>query len=327
MIYYCYQVINILFFIRLIEKLKYYSHTTLFYINNNMEYQILYDVLYESLSNIIPKTIIESLIFKYVIDSNSYKYLYTISCIGFYKNVHFNKHLKIISCESRDLFKFIDYDIGKEYSKSDFDTQFFRSHQNNTILYFNDDTIFMSELKYVSKYVYSENKYIKQFSYSHDNQQVCIYNDFVYIMICGYGRYCFEVYDTNRLETKKSFTYQHNTNSLYMSIYNDMIYIYEYDSYTEESISIRTHDINDFRIISTYFAAKKHNKCQEARLYKNKLYQYALGQIFIYDVVSFEQIHSFKVNINDVNTIVEISISDDIILLSDGLRIILYEIK
>jgi hypothetical protein len=292
-----------------------------------MEYKDLYDVLDNTLSHIFPKAIIESLIFKYVVESNSYKYLYTIPCTGFYKNVHFNRHYKIISCESRDLFKFVDYNTGKEYNGSHIDRNFFRLHSTKKILYLSNDIIFMYGRQYVSKYVYSNNKYIKQFNYPHGNQPVCIYNDFVYIMICGYGRYRFEVYDTNRSETKNSCTYQHKTNSLCMSIYNNMIYIYEYDSYTEESISIRTHDINDFRIISTYFAAKNNYKCREARLYKNKLYQYALGQIFIYEAISFEQIHSFKVNSYDINTISEISISDDIILLSDGLRIILYEIK
>jgi hypothetical protein len=302
-----------------------------------MEYSTLYDILYKTLYDTFPKVIIDHIIFKYAVNSCTYEYKYSIPCTELFSNVHLNKQLGIILCESNKSFKFIDYHSGEEHDRSLINTTSCGLHYNDFIILFDNDIILTRHIT-INKYIISNKQYVKtSCNYIDIDSSYCIkiHESFIYMLHKNKTHYNIIVYDLEHLnKICESQTYECHDGTLQLSIYDDCIYIYECD-YIHMITRMYIHDVNTFHRtlitrrmythgIHTFHMTLSHNY---AILYKNKLYYYNLGKIYVYDTNTFEQIYSFDVNQCRKNINYCLNISDDIILLSNSEHMIFYHIK
>jgi hypothetical protein len=115
-----------------------------------------------------------------------------------------------------------------------------------------------------------------------------------------------------------------NYGHLLMSIFNETIYLCKYDS--NKITYVYTYDITNLKKFHEY-------ECNipficstsTSTLYKNKLYHYESKQIRIYDLMTSDNIYCIDINTDHEEYM--LSVSDDIILLHNGIHIIIYEIK
>jgi hypothetical protein len=312
-----------------------------------MEHYKLYNVLYKILY-MMPKSIIEHIIFKYAIDTRRYIHKYTISndsykrnpsYEGCYNNIRYNKQLGIMCCETGENYKLIDYKTGAEHDGSiinlkSFDYMFIDIDIDSVyisyVIYFDDDAIITySFFDGMQRFILRDKVYMRVRIGSCNYDPTCVYNNSIY---CGYfedKKYHIRVYDLISLRTIKisneysckSEYYSRNKNRL-MSIYNDIIYVYESD--TTGNIDIHTYDVNTIERLNQY-----HHKCdvewKYMILHENKLYKYAYGKICIYDATTFGHICSFPVNTHLKHNS-RISISNNVLMISDDQYILFYDI-
>lgn len=286
-----------------------------------MEYSTLYNILYKTLCNALPKVIIDYIVFKYIVNSCTYEYKYSISCTKYFSNVHLNKQLGIISFESNKSFKFIDYHSGKEHDGSIIDTMSCNIDYNDAIILFDNDII-LTRNAFIHKYILSNKQYVKiPCNYIRTSNQIRIHESLMYMLYKNETHYNIIVYNLEHLNIiYDSHKHEHHEGTLQISIYNDCIYVYECDHINKET-RMYIHNINTF-----HRTIHPHSYLY-ATLYQNKLYHYKSDKIFVHDANTFEQIYSFDVNQCRKNLHYHVNISDDIMLLSNDEHMVFYQIK
>jgi hypothetical protein len=276
-----------------------------------------------------PKTIIETIIFRYAVYSNTYKYKYSVPCNEFYDNICFNKSSGIVCARSHYSFKLIDYNTGLNHDNSLIDTKLFNScfihehdhgfviakpiHFDNNVLsvQMSDNilTFFLQNKQY--KYIRNNHRL-----FCYDNA-LYVYNDSVYVIDICDTMYMITEYDLDKLTINNASEYNScKYINLQISVHDDVIYVYD-------NVNIYTHDINTFDRLNQYSCNRDY---PYARLHKNKLYTLEQNVVNIYNVITFECICSFEVDINSKFHGI-ISLCDDILMISDNIRIIFYDIK
>jgi hypothetical protein len=284
-----------------------------------MEYQNIYNILYDALYNIFPKAIIKHIIFEYVVESNKYIYRYTVSYHQHLRRCYVNKQLGIICCESGTSFRLLDYNTGKPHDGSRINVK--SLCRFNSMWYFNDNILIMTYPTVMYKYVLI-NKYYAQTHVTIVDMpwSLSVNDNFVYrIDTFNTMNYTISIYDLTDLKLIKTCNYRtkplaYNCLRPQITIYDTLIYIY--DGYTY----IYVHDI-DLNQVSTH-----HIPCDydNTRIHKNKLYHYDSDTIYVYDILRMILIHSFKTKCNDKYKLL---VSDDTIVLHNEQHIVFYEIK
>jgi hypothetical protein len=153
-----------------------------------MNYQELYQVIYNTLSDIIPKDVIDIIIFKYAIYSHKHKY--SIDTNMLYYNIYFNKQLGIIYCGTQQYHKLLDYKTGTIIDTSLIGTvpliiltlEHIRIHE---MIYFDSDTIITSDGKTLIKYIKNTVGYVdsKFVFLPRKYRSVYIHNNHMYILL------------------------------------------------------------------------------------------------------------------------------------------------
>lgn len=297
-----------------------------------MEYSNLYCVLQKELSY-LPEAIVSTLIFRYTVNVNKYKYKYTLSLAGGVHSVRFNKLLNIMCVEFNDRYELIDYKTGNSHNNTIIDCNVFTPHMINItqnlasgLLYFSDNNIVMTN---VSGNLFKYSLFNKIYNLSCRNNEmhtmpnnIIVHNEYIYILSRQTPYYWLNAYDLITLKHIRTSDKWEHYGYLLMSIFDETIYLCEYDS--DKITYVYTHDTTNLKKSHEY-ECNIPFICSTSTLYKNKLYDYKSNQIRVYDLMTSENIYCI-----DVNTDYEeymLSVSDDIILLHNGVHVIIYEIK
>lgn len=300
-----------------------------------MNYQDLLDTLYDTLFCIFPKTIIETLIFKYMVKANKHTYINSIICHTPIYNFHYNKRLELMSYNSGDSYKLIDYKTGIAHTGSLIDTKSFTSlfikdyfDYIPHILYFNDNILITIQHENIRLYTLEDAKYILTNSYKNVlASNACIHNNHIYTIEHDDYEYNIVVYNIDSRQNnnfiKKSDTYESNDESLQLSVIDDMIYIYEEKTHSNDALHLYVHDINTLNRINSH---KITCEIKKAILYQNKLYCCKLNTIYVYDIIynTSDAIYSYKIRC-DEDIYDDVMISNDVILLESEKSYVLYE--
>lgn len=308
----------------------YYTSSIHNNIECNMEYQEVFDILYNVLE-IIPKDVIEQIIFKYAVNSNKYIFKYLIPFNTIYDNVRYNKQLSIICCQNDVTIKLIDYKTGCIYEGLLIDTEmyvtyFTNKHVTSEIIYINNILIVRcNEILY--KYNY--NLDLSRCHYIQINSLVAIYDEHIYIVTEGYMSYSVCKCDMNFNKLYKSVEYIFpffSKYTQYITIYDDMLYIC---AINENKLHVTTHNTTDLRRIHDInHELINKDDLLDRTLYKNKLYElYQFNNnIIVYDLITMT--HIYTININpEVRRDAKLTIADDILMISDKENTLFYEIQ
>lgn len=293
-----------------------------------MEYKNLLDVLYNTLY-FIPNAIVDTLIFKYVVNSNKYEYKYHIPYTKSLFNMYYNKQLNIICCECGTKFVFIDYLTGEHHDNSLIDVISFNSHMMHgnhgttySMLYFNNmDLIMRNHNNILCKYVLIDKIYKLILMCTDENMNrhnhITVCDNYIYTISWNRSQYWLCTRDLNFTKIKESRKYDCcSLKNTMISIFNETIYVYMPDY-------CYTHNINDFDQYHTYASSLTYSTI---KLYKDKIYCYHNAQILIYDFITSEQIHCIDVKSTNDNDY-KLLISDGILALYDWNHVMFYNIK
>jgi hypothetical protein len=282
-----------------------------------MDYQNLYDVIYNTLYT-IPTVIIENIIFKYIVESNKYEYKYMLTHDEPCHGIHINKQLNIICCEFSNYFKLFDYHGGTIHDGSIIDIESLDG--SFRMLYFDNDIILMRDTNaFVCKYILDKTKYkLICKSYMHRNKNMCVYNDHIYSMdqyTIG-NKHVIEVFcleDFMKIETN----HYSPKNSMWSQIYvhDELICVYNvHHNYIHDT---------DFNIVGIFDIPCGHS-CE---VYKNKLYCLLQHTIYVYNILTMEQINMIHISQCRQDRVYTLRISGDTIILNACNDVIFIEIK
>jgi hypothetical protein len=314
-----------------------------------MEYQIVFDILYNVL-DIIPKDVIERIIFKYTVNSNKYVFKYSIPFHNIYNNVQCERQLGVICCQNNVSTKLIDYKTGCAYNESLICTKSFSSYftdENATskIIYFNNNTII--DQYNCSLFKHNYNLSISRCHVIKDDDLISIYDNHIYVVNNGYLSYGVYKYDMNFDELYKSieYTFPHFRNYTHVSIYDDVLYVCEIK---KNKLHVSLHNIIDLRHIrSVDHKLVYEDDLLDRTIYKNKLYElYQFNyNIIVYDLVTMVQIYTIDISPDvcqkakfEMSSLyrstmsttkeftIKLTIADDILLISDKENTLFYEI-
>lgn len=282
-----------------------------------MDYQDLYDVIYNTLYT-IPTAIIENIIFKYVVNSNKYEYKYILThddqCYG----IHINKQLNIICCEYSDNFKLFDYHSGTIHGESIIDVD--SLNKSFKMLYFDNDIILMRDTNdFVCKYILDKTKYkLICKSYMSRYKNICVYNDHIYSIdqFIESNKHIIEVFsltDLKKIETNhyisKDAMWSH------VHVHDELICIYnEHHNYIHDT---------DFNLVGIFDIPCGHS----CGVYKNKLYCLLQHTIYVYNILTMERINMIHISQCEQDRIYILYISGDTIMLNAYSHVIFIEIK
>lgn len=309
-----------------------------------MENQNLYDLLYDTLY-MFPKTIIENIIFEYATESQKYIHKYTLPCDASYDNVQYNKHLGIICMKSDKSFKLIDYKTGMDHDSSIIDVKKFNSH---FIKHGNYDCVFVANifsfgytilvnlLNYTSVHILRDKQYerIDRIRTGSSLNCATASNDILYCISSSNTQYVIHAYNVKNNKEYNSiiFSCKYGFDTIQISIHNGIIYICESD---DINVYVYTHNDTTFDKLNQYSHTLCHDNLNQGKriklmnkstlkLYKNKLYECVGNKINVYDVISFECICTFNINLeHDYH----LSITDDILMVSNKEQLAIYDIK
>jgi hypothetical protein len=294
-----------------------------------MEYQNIFDILYNIL-DVIPKDVIETIIFKYAINSNKYIFKYSIPFHTIYNNVHCDKQLGIICCQNDVSTTLIDYNTGHAYNESlintkTFTTHFTSEHITNKIIYFNNNIIIDQYNDILFKHNYKLS--ISRCHYNKNDSLVSTYDNHIYVVNNGYVSYSIYKCNTDFDEVCKSinYTFPHMYYLTQMSIYDDMLYICEIN---KNKLHVSLHNITNLHHIRNIDHELVDNDDLLDRIvYKNKLYElYQFNNnILVYDLITM--IHIYTIDIGpEVCWGAKLLIADDILMISDKENTLFYDI-
>jgi hypothetical protein len=288
----------------------------------------LYNILTTSLQ-IIPKAIIDTIILKYYIGPNLYDEKYTKFHYDHFTQIHYNPFLDIICCKCyrSNKFKLLDYWTGTTHDESKIDIKQFNTCINGSfdIIYFNNN-IMLSRSNHttIHRYILKDTKYELTHINKHMHyNDICVYNNCIYIVISHDNKYCIRVYDVNDLrKLTESYHFEYGNilydGQLHMSVHDDIIYIYE-DHFDYNNIYF--HNIIN---LNRFHQHKNIRKYSDAQLYQDKLYYHESNEICIYDMISLERVYTFNPHSNEIKHIL---LSNNVIMLSGDHIFILYDIK
>lgn len=279
----------------------------------------LYTSIYQSLSYILPKDIINFVIIEYVIEK--YEYMRTIKNDIQFTNVHYNKQMKILFCASISglHYKIIDcHDLNSAPCN-----KFLNTHLTN-IIYYNNKIMLTHITNHINKYDFINNQYVYS-DYScqiRAYQDSYVHNNYLYVLReSRYYTYKIIIYDIDNLTIiRQSEEYAYDGQSrLQMTINLNKIYVYELVSGI-----IYIHDRNTLRLTKQ----SRYKSNYETVLYKDKIYRIECDVIYIYDIETLELTYVLisKSFINR-ELYVRMTINDDVIMLSNEQETIFYEIK
>lgn len=124
-----------------------------------MEYQNIYDILYDTIYNIFPKAIIKHIIFEYVVESNKYLYKYTVPYNQELRRYYVNKKLEIICCEFDQSFLLLDYNTGNVHNGSCINLESVCVF--DSMWYFNNNILLMTSPTGMCKYILNNKYYVQ----------------------------------------------------------------------------------------------------------------------------------------------------------------------
>jgi hypothetical protein len=281
-----------------------------------MEYYDIYDVLCTTLCEILPKVIIEYIIFSYLVVSNKYTYLYTVPYQNNLLRCYMNKQLGLLCCESPIAFTFLDISTGATHDGSIIDCT--TCNPNEKMLYFNNDIIIMKN-RNVSKLAFNNTRYelvqsVENMSYCYNE---CVNNNNLYMMCGNNNDLYIYAYDLTNLKQVTRWSYTNNLckRNIQISVHENILYVYE------SKTQIYIHDINDnMNLINT-----KQIKCAYIScIHKNKLYSYTNGVIKVYDILLSRQICEITIEQINQESYYDLIVSDNIIALCGEQHIIFY---
>jgi hypothetical protein len=319
-----------------------------------MTSQELCKIIHDTLYNILPNDIINTLILRYV--TNYYKYKYTFDTDVAYYNVHFNKSLNVICCVGINSCKFINYHDGKIHNSSlidinAFESQFITLKLNefymDSIIHFDNDIILINAHPYWRKYVLNDKKYVMDGRINLISKYLgsCVYNQYIYIYkLCYASSYHIMICDMKdlrqiKLSNEYDFICDYDSYpNVQMTIYENRMYALHQSSI--EAFEIYIHDVNTLnKIEARKFEYKRLIHCMT--IHKNELYTYNHNdnQIYVYDISTVHQIHKFERGDNegDLSTKFEVRkfkshnskykmmVSDDILILTNGSEMMVYD--
>lgn len=294
----------------------------------------LHTIIFDTLISIIPKVIIEQLIFQYI--TNPFKY--KIDTLIPFNNIHHNKQLGIIYCSSQNSYKLIDYQTGKPPNSSNINVKSFEHHFPNNlhkklympIIYF-DGNYILTKSRGISQYVFNNDKYTR----THQQNMICGYNNLhvhnqrIYLQSGFSNVYRIEVYDLvqlNYIEQSQYFDIVRSCQyTSQMSVHNDIIYICEHKS--GNTYNILFHDIKTLERITYHAFELKHDTMT---IYKNMIYTYSQNKVYVYDTKTFNKLYMFDVEpFKDPKPhhITHMSISNGVLMISNNNEVQIYHLE
>jgi hypothetical protein len=297
----------------------------------------LYNIVFQTLIPIIPKSIINHIIFEYTIEKYEYKSTRCYNAMCW--NIHFNKQLGLLHyiCDNDD-YELVNYCDNTLYNSVLIDTKLLHSdltqevhdfwpNNGNNIIYFQNDIILTYFYHHIYKYALNNSRYNfvcrTSMTYINSCNSIVVQNNYIYVVDKAINSYRIIVYDLQTLkQIAKSGECEisRKLTELCISIYSNMIYIYNISS-----SQLYTHDIITlFRLKTDKFI----NKCNVIRPYKDKLYCYEEQRIDIYDITTLEYLHSFNINIKPKTTRYQtMIINDNVMLIQNDDEVLLYNIS
>jgi hypothetical protein len=300
-----------------------------------MEYKDLHDVLYDALYQIFPTVIIDKLIFKYIVNYNRYVYKCSILCNEWITNCHFNKPLNILCYNTNYKPNIIDIHTGQTHDNSLIDVKSFDSCAINKndlgiddVIHFNDNTLIVRQLDKIHRYILNDTKYVQTNYISLDrihNVHWIIYNNYLYAVVMNANNYYIITYDSvNFNVVRKSNNFGGKGDVVQITMFNNVLYIYTTLMF-DDVCHIYAHNIDNFYRFHQHSTPDKY---LNSKLYNNKLYQYdhTSANLYVYDIITMDIIYSFSIQ-TTYQSYYYLSISNDILVLSNDKEMILYDIK
>jgi hypothetical protein len=298
-------------------------------------------VVHNILSTIFPKAILDHIIIPYIIEQ--YKYKYSKYTSELYDNVHYNQQLNILFCASVHSYKLIDFSTGLASSLIDKKPLFATYNDNpcsiNNVIYFNDNILIMCDYNQILiKYIFhdgiwkrSGHNYIRQLVHSTwiNSYSTYTYNNNIYVYAADNNTSIIivhDMYELNRIQYSQEYIYYDDITYHNISVHDNTIYIYEQATSTTH---IHAHDIKTLnRTSSREFTHGSTNT--QILLHKDKIYKCENNIVYVYDLTTFELIHTFNVTNARAemtnNYIKNISMSNDVMMLSNDREIIIYSL-
>lgn len=298
------------------------------------------NIVFDILVSIVPKDIIEQIIFQYINDP----YKYRIDTHELFTEFHYNKQLNIIYCGSTISNKLIDYHTGKPHDSSKIDISEFgcnfprtvhKDFIKNIICFDNDNIIAYSHargfschvLQYYTYMLNSQHNIIREYNNSH------VHNERMYVY-CGYNKYRIEVYDAKYFNYIKQssdgdFLTEYDTiqnmNPCQMTIHDNILYICKHKS--GSSYNIISHDIHTLNQIDCHLFNLDH---KIMTIYKNMIYTYSPNKLHVYDIQTLNKLYTldvkpFKNHIDHYKYCIKIS--NGVLMISNDNEIQIYNLE
>jgi hypothetical protein len=295
---------------------------------------MIHNIVFDILILIVPKDIIEQIIFQYINDPYKYRINTPVLCTDF----HYNKQLNIIYCGSTTSNKLIDYHTGKSHDSSKINISMFKCYFSRTIhkdfirniiCFDNNDMIAYSHARGFSHHVLQYGTYLihSQNNKIYEYKNVHVYNQHIYVC-CGYDKYHIEVYDAKYVRyivQSRDFNTMQNNNPSQMTIHDNTLYICEHKS--ESLYNIISHNIHTLDQID-YRTFNLDHKVMT--IYKNMIYTYEPNKLHIYDIQTLNKLYTFSTrpfeNHNDYYKYC-IKISNGILMISNDREIQIYDLE
>lgn len=279
---------------------------------------------------------VSELIYGYII--NKYKYKYSLHHLELVDTMYFSKQLGFIHYSSDNSHGMIDYYTGKQCKSSLTDIK--------NIIYSDDAEIICNNNNIITKYILSEDKYklisTLNLNSNGDNHvelkindiSICVYNECMYVcyeIVNHNYMYHITIYDLKSLQKIKNTSFCYYCENSYafikdkiqISIYDDIIYVNKprsiYSSY------VYRHDINTLHIIDVRMLVC-YNSFSVTKLHNDKVYNYVSDKIIVYSLVTLNKLYAINVRpfkISNPNHY--LSISNDIMMISNGMEMMFYK--
>jgi hypothetical protein len=285
----------------------------------NTLYQIIHDTL-----NIIPQDVLDHIIFPYIIYRPKHKY--TIETNTLYHDIHFNKQLGILLCIGYDSYKLIDYHTGKQHDSSLIETISITplSLRYANIIYFDSNILLIYYDGRLFQYVLHNKKYLLiRHEYMGDFfRTACVHNTNIYILNYRMpGDHQIHIYDFFTLNyIRKSTIFTNCYYAQQISSHRDIAYVIE--SISGQCYNRNKYDLETLDCTSHKFTVNE--SCKNIKLNKNRIYVLNTQTITVYDAKTLDAIYTLIVQPLK-NNYTYLSVSNDIIILSNKNEIIVYE--
>jgi hypothetical protein len=279
-------------------------------------------IIYNTVTS-LPQVLIDQIIIPYV--QEYYKYKYDFKTHILYHTIHFNKELGVIDLVSNHNNTLINYrDANKMIWWPD-------HRPVNNVIYFGGNILLeYHDYGIITKYIRDKPlyRYNKRANIYGMYNTSCVHNNILYVHSTYDDKYRIDAHDINEFNGARKHSQEYKSfSSMYsLSISNNYIYICEYT--TQQTYNIRIHDINTLELISEKQFENGLKFIKAVTIYKNNLYCYKDETLYIYDLSTLKLINSFCIEFNDMQlTNYSISISNDVMMVSNTKQIIIYDIK